>query len=286
MFCLHVVELSAFICVHPWLNAFFRLIDFNPIAHFPGKMVLLTAMKRILLSITMIAAIFCSSEGEADIYRYDGDDEVISFTDSPRDGRYQLVMKELQSPRSAGKAKRKNQPATEKQENLPALPSAQDNDFARILPIQGIITSQAGFRTDPFDGKLKHHNGLDIAAPSGTPVKPVAPGTVIFSGWKGGYGNMVILDHHDGMKTVYAHHSSNSVTAGESVDTNTVIALTGSTGRSTGPHLHFEAWQGDTNITREFMPGSHSSVHPTTLANAPIRRLLQEDGTILFTNLR
>jgi len=241
-------------------------------------------MKRLLLSITMIAAVCCSNEGRADIYRFDGDDEVVSFTDTPNNKRYQLVMKEQQSRSKSGKVK--HLPGPGKQENSSSRPLEKNDDLAKTLPIQGIITSQTGFRTDPFDGKLKHHNGLDIAAPSGTPVKPVAPGTVIYSGWKSGYGNTVILEHSDGMKTVYAHHSSNSVTAGESVDTNTVIALSGSTGRSTGPHLHFEAWQGDANITQEFMPGSHPGDHPATLANAPIRRLLQEDGTILFTNLR
>jgi murein DD-endopeptidase MepM/ murein hydrolase activator NlpD len=248
-------------------------------------MVLLTAMKRVLLSITMITAVFCSNEGKADIYRYDGDDDVVSFTDSPNDRRYQLVMKELQ-PRSTGRPKGKLPPVAKKEQSVAAQPPEQESGLVKTLPIQGVITSQTGLRTDPFDGKLRHHNGLDIAAPSGTPVKPVAPGTVIYSGWKSGYGNTVILEHDDGMKTVYAHHSSNSVSTGESVDTSRVIAYSGSTGRSTGPHLHFEAWQGDTNITQEFMPGSHPGVHPTTLANAPIRRLLQEDGTILFTNLR
>ena len=244
-------------------------------------------MKRILLSITMVAAIFCSKEGQADIYRYDGDDEVVSFTDTPNDKRYQLVMKEQSRSIKSGKNGKGNYlPGPRKPESSSSRPIEKNDDLAKTLPIQGIITSQTGFRTDPFDGKLKHHNGLDIAAPSGTPVKPVAPGTVIYSGWKSGYGNTVILEHNDGMKTVYAHHSSNSVSTGESVDTSRVIAYSGSTGRSTGPHLHFEAWQGDANITQEFMPGSHSGVHPTTLANAPIRRLLQEDGTILFTNLR
>lgn len=239
-------------------------------------------MKRTLLSITMIAAIFCSKEGQADIYRYDGDDEVVSFTDTPSDKRYQLVMKEPHSRIS--KVGKEKPLAPPKQQE--AAPGSDSNSSARFLPVDGIITSQTGFRNDPFNGKLKHHNGLDIAAPSGTPVKPVAAGTVIFSGWKSGYGNTVILDHADGMVTIYAHHSSNSVTEGESVDTGTVIALTGSTGRSTGPHLHFEAWQGGVNITREFMPGNTPARSATRLADAPIRRLLQDDGTILFTNLR
>jgi murein DD-endopeptidase MepM/ murein hydrolase activator NlpD len=241
-------------------------------------------MKRMLLSITVTAAIFCNSNGQADIYRYDGDDEVVTFTDSPNDKRYQLVMKEQQH-RSTGKAGKKQQPAATKEENRPAQPAGQESILPRTLPIDGVITSQTGFRTDPFDGKLRHHNGLDIAAPSGTPVKPVAPGTVIFSGWKSGYGNTVIVDHGDGMKTVYAHHSTNNVGVGDSVDSNMVIALSGSTGRSTGPHLHFEAWQGDANITNDFMPG-HSGASSSSPLHAPIRRFLQDDGTILFTNLR
>jgi murein DD-endopeptidase MepM/ murein hydrolase activator NlpD len=133
---------------------------------------------------------------------------------------------------------------------------------------------------------LRHHKGMDIAAPSGTPVKAVAPGTVIFSGWRNGYGNTVIIEHTDGMTTVYAHHERNLVTEGASVDQLTAIALSGSTGRSTGPHLHFEAWRSGENITPSFMPPGYPRHQPNVIASAPVRRYLQEDGTILFTNLR
>jgi murein DD-endopeptidase MepM/ murein hydrolase activator NlpD len=229
----------------------------------------------------MLAGVCFVGQAAADIYRYDGDDEVISFTDSPQDKRYQLVMKEQQRSYKAGKGTYLNgsKPAET------AVSRSESGDAVRTLPVDGIITSSTGFRADPFNGKLTHHNGLDIAAPSGTPVKPVAPGTVIFSGWKGGYGNTVILDHHDGMVTVYAHHSSNRVSEGTIVDMNTVIALSGSTGRSTGPHLHFEAWQDGVNITAHFIPVSPPQ-QSSTMAKAPIRRLLQADGTLLFTNLR
>jgi len=240
-------------------------------------------MKRVLLPISLIAGLCFTQAASADIYRLDGDDEVISFTDSPSNKRYQLVMKE-QQPRSFKNGKG-HYLAGPKQAETAATPGVSPGTD-RVLPVDGIITSVAGFRSDPFNGKLKHHNGLDIAAPSGTPVKPVAPGTVIFSGWKGGYGNTVILDHHDGMVTVYAHHSSNNVSEGTFVDMKTVIALTGSTGRSTGPHLHFEAWQDGSNITADFLPGRSSGQTPTTLVKAPIRRFLQADGTLLFTNLR
>lgn len=240
-------------------------------------------MKREILLITIVAGLSIGSHAAADIYRYEGEDETISFTDSPHNKRYQLIMKE-QPPRSSKGDKRKLQPGPGQTETAPLR--TDNKSFARILPVAGIITSTTGLRNDPFNGRLKHHNGLDIAAPSGTPVKPVAPGTVIFSGWKGGYGNTVILDHHNGMVTVYAHHSTNSVSEGEAVDLNSVIALTGSTGRSTGPHLHFEAWQDGANVTADFLPGSSPRQAATTLAKAPIRRFLQDDGTILFTNLR
>jgi murein DD-endopeptidase MepM/ murein hydrolase activator NlpD len=210
----------------------------------------------------------------------DGNDDVVSFTDSPQDRRFQLVQKDQRKTETSRFVSRpKGQPdATHRPE--------PENAGSRSLPIQGRITSPTGMRTDPFDGKLKHHNGLDIAAPAGTPVKPVAPGTVIFSGWKKGYGNTVILDHLDGMVTVYAHHASNNVSVGETVDPSTVIALSGSTGRSTGPHLHFEAWRGGSNITPEFMPGASSEQQSGTVASAPINRYLQPDGTIVFTNMR
>jgi len=241
-------------------------------------------MKRIFCIVAIFVAMLAAKNCLADIYRYDGDDEVVSFTDSPLDSRFKLIQKEKRSRAS----KRGGSRLPSRVEIREAVPQegTEGGNFERNLPVQGRITSFSGMRSDPFDGKLKHHNGLDIAAPIGTPVKPVAPGTVIFSGWKSGYGNTVILDHHDGMVTVYAHHSSNNVIEGETVDLNSVIALTGSTGRSTGPHLHFEAWRSGTNITSEFIPGSTSGRQSDTVASAPINRYLQADGTIVFTNMR
>ena len=213
----------------------------------------------------------------ADIYRLQGDDETLSFTDSPRDRRFQLVIKE---PRQT--------PATTTRKG-PVKPVAGSETPPAVtggtLPIQGRLTSSTGLRHDPFDGKLKHHNGLDIAAPIGTPVKPVAPGTVLFSGWKPGYGNTVIVEHDDGTVTIYAHHAGNNVAVGEYVGSGTVIAQVGSTGRSTGPHLHFEAWREGVNISRQFIPGSGDDTG-RTVAAAPINRYLSEDGTLVFTNLR
>jgi murein DD-endopeptidase MepM/ murein hydrolase activator NlpD len=108
------------------------------------------------------------------------------------------------------------------------------------FPAEGKITSRYGLRYDPIDGRLKHHNGVDIAMPEGSPIRSVAAGRVVFSGFSSGYGKTVIVEHENGLTSLYAHNSINLVKVGDVVDERKVIALSGSTGRSTGPHLHFE----------------------------------------------
>lgn len=108
------------------------------------------------------------------------------------------------------------------------------------LPVQGVITSQQGWRQDPINGERRYHAGTDIAAPAGTPVKAVAEGRVIESGKKGGYGNTVVIEATDGRKMLYAHNNQNFVRVGDWVSRGDAIAEVGSTGRATGPHVHFE----------------------------------------------
>ena len=115
---------------------------------------------------------------------------------------------------------------------------SDDNNIS--LPVSGRISSFYGLRVDPIDGTLKKHNGIDIAVSSGTKVRAVSSGKVVYSGYAKGYGNCVIIDHGNGFQTLYAHNSKNLVKTGQEVSQNTVIALSGSTGRVTGPHLHFE----------------------------------------------
>ncbi len=154
------------------------------------------------------------------------------------------------------------------------------------LPVKGIITSKVGLRHDPIDGTIRNHSGVDIAIPEGTPVFPVAPGKVLYSGYQHGYGNMVIVRHSDGMITIYAHHSRNIAKTGDFVGMHTKIALSGSTGRSTGPHLHFEAWQGGKNVTEAFLPnfaGHHISAGiDASLDKTDLRKVILSDGTVLF----
>jgi murein DD-endopeptidase MepM/ murein hydrolase activator NlpD len=108
-----------------------------------------------------------------------------------------------------------------------------------IKPVNGRITSNFGLR---FGGR--RHMGIDIAARSGKHIISAADGTVRFSGWRSGYGRTVIIQHAQGLKTLYAHNSRNLVSKGDKVRQGQVIALVGSTGRSTGPHLHFEVRSG------------------------------------------
>jgi murein DD-endopeptidase MepM/ murein hydrolase activator NlpD len=103
-----------------------------------------------------------------------------------------------------------------------------------VWPVSGPITSGFGTRW----GRM--HEGIDIAVPSGTPVHAAASGTVIYAAWMTGYGNLVVLDHGNGLATAYAHNSSLLVTVGQHVSQGQTISLSGSTGHSTGPHVHFE----------------------------------------------
>lgn len=108
------------------------------------------------------------------------------------------------------------------------------------LPVEGRISSPYGWREDPFSGQEKFHAGIDIATPSGQEVYPIRKGQVIFSGLTKGYGNIVIIAHEDGFFSKYSHNLTNLVSVGDNVTPDKAIALTGNTGRSTGPHLHFE----------------------------------------------
>jgi murein DD-endopeptidase MepM/ murein hydrolase activator NlpD len=112
---------------------------------------------------------------------------------------------------------------------------------ALSAPVAGAPTSSPfGLRADPFTGLPAHHAGLDLAAPEGTPVEASAPGVVVQAGWRPGYGLAVELDHGLGVSTLYAHASEVLVLPGQKVARGEPIARVGETGRSTGPHLHFE----------------------------------------------
>jgi murein DD-endopeptidase MepM/ murein hydrolase activator NlpD len=102
------------------------------------------------------------------------------------------------------------------------------------------VTSKFGWRTHPLTGKRRFHAGVDIGAPMGAPVVATGSGTVVSAGWKAGYGKTIVIQHNGVQQTLYGHLSEISVASGQSIAQGTVIGLVGSTGNSTGPHLHFE----------------------------------------------
>jgi murein DD-endopeptidase MepM/ murein hydrolase activator NlpD len=108
------------------------------------------------------------------------------------------------------------------------------------MPGSGYITSGFGGRSDPFSGGSAHHKGIDLDANVGDPVTSAADGIVSFVGVKNGYGNVVEVDHSNGYTTLYAHNSAFTVRVGDLVRAGQQVAKAGSTGRSTGPHIHFE----------------------------------------------
>jgi murein DD-endopeptidase MepM/ murein hydrolase activator NlpD len=246
---------------------------------------------------------FFSSRAEADIYRFVTIDGVETFTDAPRTKEARLIIKDRPVPSSQRRQNRKPQ-KLQKEHDISLEEIAQKTVVAAFHPekielsrfephlptVGGMITSSVGMRIDPIDGVWRHHNGIDIAIPTGTAVMPIAAGVVVYSGTRSGYGNTVIVEHDNGVVTLYAHNSQLLVSAGQFVTAGSTLALSGSTGRSTGPHLHFEAWQAGTNVTEAFLPGSTHKLSDLTLVASSqrthrFRSEVLSDGSVLFTNL-
>jgi len=127
-----------------------------------------------------------------------------------------------------------------------------------IWPVVGKLESGVGGRRNPFSGRgYEYHEGLDIDAGYGTPVQVAATGKVIIAGWQRGYGNVVYVDHGGGLSTRYGHLSEVDVSVGQAVTRGQTIGLVGSTGRSTGPHLHYEVRINNQPVDpRQYLPGA------------------------------
>lgn len=236
----------------------------------------------------------------ADIYRFVTIDGVESFTDSPLQKDAQVVMRETVKGTRKKTARTISKESTqtpapslkeiiEKTVQSQIAPEQNRMDTVEaLLPVNGTITSGVGVRVDPIDGQLRHHNGIDIAVPEGTPVHAVAAGAVVYAGLRSGYGWTVLIEHDNGMVTLYGHNSKLTVGQGQTVNKGEVIALAGSTGRSTGPHVHFEAWQSGNNITAAFMPGSSIKIASnghTYRQHSRFRKEVLSDGSMLITNI-
>jgi peptidoglycan hydrolase FlgJ len=127
------------------------------------------------------------------------------------------------------------------------------------LPLDSATSSAFGWRNDPFRGRRKFHNGVDLRAAYGTEVPTAAPGKVTFAGERGAYGLMVVVEHPNGVETRYAHLSSTAVQPGDSVAAGQTIGRVGSTGRSTGPHLHFEVLLDGKRVNPEQIASARSA---------------------------
>jgi murein DD-endopeptidase MepM/ murein hydrolase activator NlpD len=186
-----------------------------------------------------------------DIYTEMFDSEIANNVSQTQSlGIGDLLYRQLEQLESGAPAKsaisRKSTAAVEpSQFNIPAvdsivpdIPETSEKPSASIGAIP--ITSGFGIRKDPLDGSMRFHNGIDMAAPAGTPFHAVDRGTVVFAGMLGTFGNTVVVDHPNGDRTLYAHASRVLVQAGQEVEPDQEIGTVGSTGRSTGPHLHFE----------------------------------------------
>jgi murein DD-endopeptidase MepM/ murein hydrolase activator NlpD len=110
------------------------------------------------------------------------------------------------------------------------------------------LTSPYGRRSDPVDGTIKFHSGVDLACDTGTPIQATADGIVSHSGWTAGSGNVVVLEHGLGFSTIYAHNKNNVVKVGQQVHRGDVVGYVGTTGRTTGPHVHYEVLKNGKNV--------------------------------------
>lgn len=125
-------------------------------------------------------------------------------------------------------------------QSMNGVPPRGQEVEALMKPVSGAVTSQFGWRRDPFTNQLKFHQGIDMRAAYGQDVQAAGAGTVVFSGHQGGYGTSVVIEHADGTRTRYAHLSAALVEKGQKVDAGQAVGQAGHSGRATGTHLHFE----------------------------------------------
>jgi murein DD-endopeptidase MepM/ murein hydrolase activator NlpD len=132
--------------------------------------------------------------------------------------------------------------------NVTTADWARANSAPNLWPVEGPITGSFGERIDPFNGEGAFHSGVDISASYGQPVIAPADGTVMFAEFLGGYGKAIMVDHGHGIRTRYGHLSSFAVATGQHIQRGDIIGYVGLSGRSTGPHLHYEVRINDTPV--------------------------------------
>jgi murein DD-endopeptidase MepM/ murein hydrolase activator NlpD len=260
----------------------------------------------VFLLLGFLSVLFSNPAG-AKVYGYIESNGVTHFTDQPIPDREPDQIIEVESSEwnhtPAGKIiqalRERNRPlAATTSKGCSArrgcsgeTPSLTDQLFKPIpkgtqLPIAGRLTSTPGQRRDPFNGSTRWHHGADIAVPIGTPIPTIASGEVVFVGEHGGYGQIVVVDHGEAM-SLYAHLDRSVVHQGEHLFAQQTIAYSGNSGRSTGPHLHFELWENGRNVTQRVINATPIAERTRTIeppSSEPIRFVRQADGSLLLTN--
>jgi murein DD-endopeptidase MepM/ murein hydrolase activator NlpD len=243
-------------------------------------------LRSVILTLLVSTLTFAASDARADFYRYVGKDGVEVYTNIPTSDDAVRILREREERESepAKAESRRERKSAQKQQSQQQKAEGgvtpQISASEPLLPVTGVVTSRVGWRHDPIDGSMRHHNGVDIAIPTGTSVKAVAAGRVMESGWHGGYGNLVTIDHGDGTFSMYGHNSQLAVRAGDMVEAGQVVALSGSTGRSTGPHLHFEFWKNGANLTESYL--QQAAVLGEVAA--AVTRSLQSNGPVVSSH--
>lgn len=148
-----------------------------------------------------------------------------------------------------------------------ASPFFQNGALPNIWPVNGLLMSHFGNRTDPFSGEGAFHTGVDISAPSGTPVKSTGDGIVTHAEYSGRYGKLVVVDHGNGIQTYYAHLSRFEVVPGQGIHRGDIVGLSGATGRVTSPHLHYEVRRGGLAVN------PHQYLHGPALSQTASREV-------------
>lgn len=194
----------------------------------------------IFFAIVLLGLLFCLwAAGAADRSVSEPDGQAVSDAQTANTELFTVlsVSETAQIPSAGDSGMSAEQPAVPAYVNL----SPYAVSFSPALPLESaFISSTFGFRDHPINGSYSFHSGIDLAASEGSPIYAVLDGTVSAAKYDSGYGNYVILDHADGMQTLYAHCSSLCVESGDRVARGEQIALVGATGSATGPHLHLE----------------------------------------------
>lgn len=206
-----------------------------------------SAMETKLEKVAKQQALIDLMENDKEVYDRQYDEMMASSAEVTR----LINEKQEEMRRAAEEARRQAEMEARRQSaaqtgNIEFIPD-ENNEYimqsyggGMIWPISGPITSEFGWRTHPIFGSARFHSGLDIGGDYGMPIHAAASGVVIESGWIGGYGNTIMIEHGNGIVTLYGHNESLAVGVGQQVNQGDVIAYCGSTGNSTGPHCHFE----------------------------------------------